>query len=108
MNFDDEICLCYHVSLRKLVHFARRTRPKHPSQMTECLGAGTGCGWCIPILCKIARAATEETPFGLGTTPDEYAAERAKYREENRPRNQFGPADVPPHPATEPEVESNI
>ena len=89
MDFDDEICLCYHVSLRKLVNFARRERPRHPSQMTECLGAGTGCGWCIPILTRIAKAVSDPDGFRLGMTPEEYAAERAKYREEQRPRNEF-------------------
>lgn len=53
MNLDDEICYCYHVPLRKLLSFARRTRPVRASQMSECLGAGTGCGWCVPILQRI-------------------------------------------------------
>src|ERR1043166_3814994 len=50
VNLDDKICCCYHVSLRKLVNFARRERLQRASQMSQCLGAGTGCGWCIPIL----------------------------------------------------------
>lgn len=89
MDYDDEICLCYHVSLRKLVHFARRVRPAHPAQMSECLGAGTGCGWCIPILTKIARSAADPQGFRLAMTPDEYAAQRAAYRSQDQPRNRF-------------------
>lgn len=54
---DTEICHCYHVTLRKLVNFARRTRPKHASQMSECLGAGTGCGGCAPELHAILELA---------------------------------------------------
>jgi bacterioferritin-associated ferredoxin len=89
LDYDDDICVCYHVSLRKLVYFARRVRPKHPSQMSECLGAGTGCGWCIPILTKIARSVDDPNSFRLAMTPEEYAAQRAAYRDENRPRHEF-------------------
>jgi NAD(P)H-nitrite reductase large subunit len=89
MNYDDEICYCFHVSLRKLVNFARREKPKVPAQMSECLGAGTGCGWCVPILCKIAKAAENPEQFRLGMTPEEYAAARARYREEKHPRHSY-------------------
>lgn len=86
MNLDDQICYCFHVPLRKLVHFARREQPQRASQMSQCLGAGTGCGWCIPILKKIheqARAAGEPAapalPDGLPETADAYAAGRKAY-----------------------------
>ncbi len=86
MNLDDQICYCYHVSLRKLANFARRERPLRASQMSNCLGAGTGCGWCIPILKKIHVCALNEGPAGnenagcdLPTTADEYAAARKDY-----------------------------
>jgi bacterioferritin-associated ferredoxin len=96
MDYDDEICYCFHVSLRKLVNFARRERPGIPAKMSECLGAGTGCGWCIPILCKIARAADDPDQFRLGMTPDEYAAARTRYREEKHPRHSYEAADSSP------------
>ncbi len=86
MQLDDKICYCYGVSMRKLVNFARRTRPKRPSQMTECLGAGTGCGWCIPFLIKIA-----EDPDASGfdeLTPDQYVERRKEYVK-TQPRNTF-------------------
>lgn len=105
MDHDDEICYCYHVSLRKLVNFARRVRPRAPSQMSECLGAGTGCGWCIPILCKIARSI-DDPDFRLTMTPEQYAAERARYRTEKRPRHEFSPAEAaepPPPPPVSPD-----
>ena len=44
MGPDDKICYCYGVSFRKLFNFAMRSQPVKPSQMSECLGAGTGCG----------------------------------------------------------------
>lgn len=89
MGPDDEICYCYHVTLRKLMHFARRERPVHPSLMSQCLGAGTGCGWCIPTLCEIARAAAAGEEFTSDLTPDEYAGARARYRSEKHPRHTF-------------------
>ena len=86
MQPDDDICYCYHVSMRKLVNFARRVRPEQASRMTECLGAGTGCGWCIPFLTKIA---TDPDLFGIDElTPEQYAESRKKYIK-TQPRNTF-------------------
>ena len=50
---DDEICFCFHVSLRKIRSFCRVEKPKVASLISECLSAGTGCGWCRPMLRKI-------------------------------------------------------
>jgi bacterioferritin-associated ferredoxin len=75
------------VSARKLIHFAQRTNPQRASQMTECLGAGTGCGWCIPFLKKIA--ADPEWYLKEGITPEEYAASRQEYIKTKQPRNEF-------------------
>ena len=50
---DDTICFCFHVPLRKIESFCVREKPQSASQISECLGAGTGCGWCVPILKKI-------------------------------------------------------
>jgi NAD(P)H-nitrite reductase large subunit len=52
---DDEICFCFHVPLRKVRSFCRIEKPKVASQISECLSAGTGCGWCRPMLRKIHR-----------------------------------------------------
>ena len=86
MRLDDKICYCYHVSLRKLVNYARREQPERPSGLSECLGAGTGCGWCIPILCMIHRHVAEgrayhegSTITGLPETAEEYATARSQY-----------------------------
>jgi bacterioferritin-associated ferredoxin len=84
---DDKICYCYGVSLRKLVNFSRRTNPVRPSRMTECLGAGTGCGWCIPFLVKIAA---NPDAFALEElSPEEYAERRKGYIKSGVPRNSF-------------------
>ncbi len=80
MELDDEICLCFHVSKRKVVNFIRVEKPRRASQMSECFGAGTGCGWCRPFLqqCFDVAAAGGET---LPDEPskDDYARARAKY-----------------------------
>ncbi|MCG3137580.1 MAG: hypothetical protein HJJLKODD_01427 [Phycisphaerae bacterium] len=95
MGPDDEICYCYHVSLRKLVNYTRRVQPHLPSQLHQCLGAGTGCGWCIPILLKIHQQCRDhDGPWEelVKMTPEEYAAARDLYRKSGAPKNNFGPA----------------
>ena len=84
MDLDDEVCYCYHVSLRKLVSFARRAPLEHASQLSDCLGAGTGCGWCIPVLKKIHEQVKSDGDKGrsakpLPQTAQEYAAARKAY-----------------------------
>lgn len=87
MDLDREICVCMHVSLRKLVHFARRVRPQPVSRMSECLGAGTGCGWCIPFLKAIAA---DPDGFSLESlTPERYGSLRRDYIDARRPKNSF-------------------
>ena len=80
MNPDDEVCLCFHVSLRKIANFMARERPRVPSQISECLGAGTGCQWCVPFLKKLHRLHVEGLPVDLPVSPEEYAKRRARYR----------------------------
>jgi NAD(P)H-nitrite reductase large subunit len=73
---DDLICLCYRVSLRKLVNYARRERPARASRMSECLDAGTGCGWCIPF---VKRIWSDPDAIELDLDPESYAAQRRAY-----------------------------
>ncbi len=87
MLLDDEICYCLHVSLRKLAHYSRREQVRRPSQMAGCLGAGTGCGWCIPFLEKIARDPAALLEGSLEA--EEYAARRRTYIHTGQPKNQF-------------------
>ena len=80
MEPDDEVCLCFHVSLRKLANYLEREKPKVASQLSECLGAGTGCRWCVPFLVKLhEQAAAGGTP-DLPVSPAEYARRRSRYR----------------------------
>jgi NAD(P)H-nitrite reductase large subunit len=57
MELDDELCLCFHVTKRKVISFLRVERPTRESQMAECHGAGTGCGWCRPFLKRLFEAS---------------------------------------------------
>ncbi|MFG0245040.1 MAG: bacterioferritin-associated ferredoxin [Phycisphaerales bacterium JB052] len=50
MQPDDHVCLCFRVSLRKINTYMNREDPPVASLISECLGAGTGCGWCVPYL----------------------------------------------------------
>jgi bacterioferritin-associated ferredoxin len=59
MNPDDLVCLCFRVSRRKLEKFVRLHQPEVASRLSECGSAGTGCGWCVPILEKIFLKQTE-------------------------------------------------
>ena len=80
MDPDEHVCLCFRVSRRKLVHFMERTEPTVASQLSECLGAGTGCRWCVPFLHRLfAQWRAGESP-DLPVAPEEYAARRQEYR----------------------------
>lgn len=57
LDFDSDICVCFHVRLRKLWHYTRREQPRHYTQLTDCLGAGTGCQSCVPLLKLIHELA---------------------------------------------------
>ncbi len=91
MNLDDKVCYCYHVSLRKLVSFARRAPLEHASQLSDCLGAGTGCGWCIPVLKKIheqikSDGNADRSVKPLPQTAREYADARKAYLQSGEKR----------------------
>lgn len=81
MDDDDELCLCFHVTRRKVVNYIRVQRPTRASQLSECFGAGTGCGWCRPFLERLMeQAAVDDTKIDL-PDPQTYAAQRNSYRE---------------------------
>jgi bacterioferritin-associated ferredoxin len=93
MELDAKVCYCFHVTRRKLVNFIRLHNPKVPSQLSECGGAGTGCGWCIPFLKQLHRQAAVGGDTDLeGLTPAEYELRRAAYVRSGR--------GVPPPNAT--------
>ena len=80
MNADDEVCLCFHVTLRKIRGYLSREHPPVASLISECLGAGTGCGWCVPFLKHLHREhAAGRTP-DLRVSPEQYAKARTGFR----------------------------
>lgn len=61
--------------------------------MTQCLNAGTGCGWCIPFLIKIAQDQDhqESDPVDIQSiNPEQYAEQRKNYRTSQQ-KNTFDP-----------------
>jgi bacterioferritin-associated ferredoxin len=85
MDLDDELCLCFHVSKRKVINFIRVEKPSRPGQLSECFGAGTGCGWCRTYLRRLfdeARAGTTES--APEPTREQYAQGRSQYVREGK------------------------
>ncbi|MEM0914867.1 MAG: (2Fe-2S)-binding protein [Planctomycetota bacterium] len=81
MRDDDHVCLCFRVSKRKIVSYCRREKPVVASLISECLSAGTGCGWCVPFLKELHRQAAEGVAEpDLAMSPEAYAAGRAGHR----------------------------
>jgi NAD(P)H-nitrite reductase large subunit len=91
---EDTVCFCFHVSLRKIETFCNVEKPQVASQISECLSAGTGCGWCVPMLRRVHhRLCGEQIPWwrkedGAAHKPerideavdaDAYRAGRKKY-----------------------------
>ena len=87
MELDDELCLCFHVTKRKVENYIRLNNLKKASQLTDCYGAGTGCGWCRPFLIRLfeehlakqADNINDENPDSALPTAEEYAKSRTEY-----------------------------
>ena len=102
MDLDAKVCYCFHVTRRKLVNYVRICRPKVPSQLSECGGAGTGCGWCIPFLKQIHEQAVAGGETELERlTPADYEQRRAAYI---RAGNGTPPPGATPLPPSEPQT----
>lgn len=80
MGPDDDVCLCFHVPLRKVRAFLKRENPRVASLISECLSAGTGCRWCVPFLRSLHRQHLEGREPTLPFDPAEYASGRVRYR----------------------------
>ncbi len=86
---DREICLCFHVSRRKIENFIRINQPKRPAQLSECFGAGTGCGWCRSYLTLLFEAHRNELNDGSSVnlsipSSESYQQMRQVYREKEK------------------------
>lgn len=79
MEPDDQVCLCFSVTLRKIRAYLARENPPVASLISECLGAGTGCGWCVPFLTHLHEQHTKGTEPDLGVSPERYAQARTGF-----------------------------
>ena len=85
MKLDDDLCLCFHVSKRKVINFIRINKPRVASQLSDCSGAGTGCGWCRSYLQQLFERIDSSKPSPeagseiVEPTTEQYAAARRKY-----------------------------
>ncbi|MCA9187680.1 MAG: (2Fe-2S)-binding protein [Pirellulaceae bacterium] len=95
MEPDEDLCLCFHVSRRKVTNFLKVHRPKRLSQLSECYGAGTGCGWCRPFLQRLFEQTQENGPrpsdlreaeSGDLPSAEDYARSRQIYLDETGKR----------------------
>jgi len=80
VELDDELCLCFHVTRRKVVNFLRVEKPRRAGELSRCFGAGTGCGWCRPFLERLFQQAVAggEIEAELPSAP-QYAGLRTQY-----------------------------
>jgi len=100
LNPDDTVCFCFHVTFRKVETYCKIEKPQFPSQISECLSAGTGCGWCVPMLQKVhQRCCGQQAPWWRQTAnvpaveparvdedldAEAYKAGRAKYLQDGK------------------------
>jgi NAD(P)H-nitrite reductase large subunit len=79
MNREDYVCVCHKVSIGKLVKFVQREKPTVCSKLSECLDAGTSCGWCIPFLEKFKQYMKNEE-MNLFVDFEKYLLRREAYK----------------------------
>jgi bacterioferritin-associated ferredoxin len=97
MEIDDTICYCFHISKRKILNFIRVHRPRRASQISECGGAGTGCGWCVSYLKRyFAESQGQVVSESEILSPEEYARQRAAYVKAGHGKPAAGAIPLPP------------
>ena len=80
MDPHDHVCLCFRVSLHKIQGYLAREDPPVASLISECLGAGTGCQWCVPFLKHLHSEHQAGREPDLRISPEEYIQARVRYR----------------------------
>jgi NAD(P)H-nitrite reductase large subunit len=100
MELDAKVCYCFHVTRRKLLNFLRIEKPRVASQLSQCGGAGTGCGWCIPFLKQLHEQAVAGGVTELETlSAEEYERRRAAYVRSGKGTPPPGATPLPPEEA---------
>ena len=77
------------------MNFIRVHQPLVPSQLSECGGAGTGCGWCVPFLRRLFEAAKEKAAANIELSAEDYARQRADYVNNGSGRPPSGAEPLP-------------
>jgi bacterioferritin-associated ferredoxin len=99
VELDDTVCYCFHISKRKIVNFIRINRPRRASQLSECGGAGTGCGWCVNYL-KRSFAESQQAAVDLDAiSAQDYAQQRAAYIKAGHGKPAPGAIPLPTDPS---------
>ncbi|MHC4975214.1 MAG: (2Fe-2S)-binding protein [Planctomycetota bacterium] len=93
MESDTEVCLCFHVSLGKIRSYLAREDPPVASLISECLGAGTGCGWCVPYLRELHRLHKDGEPIDLELDEKGYIVNRQTYSRTGERPDESPPGD---------------
>ena len=73
-DLDSEICFCQHVTKRKLLNFMAKRKPTRYEQLSECLGAGTACGFCRTRLRAMFLEYAQKAGIAETHTPAEKTA----------------------------------
>lgn len=80
MNLDENVCYCFRITRRKIVNYLKRERPRRASQISDCFGAGSACGWCIPYLVRMHEEIVGEEAVESGDiSGEDYEQLRKKY-----------------------------
>ncbi len=80
MELDDELCLCFHVTKRKVLAFLRVNKPQRASQMSECFGAGHRLRLVPPLLEETVRSQPPRSgSCDRAARRSQYAAGRTTY-----------------------------
>jgi NAD(P)H-nitrite reductase large subunit len=99
MQLDDEVCLCFHVTKRKILNYLRIHKPRVPSQLADCAGAGTGCGWCVPFLKRYHEQMLGKTADKDDhVSAEDYARQRGEYIHAGKGTPPPGATPPPPKP----------
>lgn len=101
MELDEDLCVCFHVSRRKVLNFLRVQCPHRAGQLANCFGAGTGCGWCRPFLQQLFdEAQTGDADPRRLPTEEDYRTLREGYLRAGRrdPLPCVPPEETPERP----------
>lgn len=96
LESEDTICYCFHISKRKIQNYLRLHRLRRASQLSECGGAGTGCGWCVPYLKRYFEDSLAGTVTTEGVSAADYARQRGEYIRAGKGKPAPGATPLPP------------